>query len=110
MLSACKPHPTSLRSATFPKGEGFWESIARDGIAFPFGEGGWPQARRMRFTWHVELPERKRPFPAPYYTVSTMIFPLVYTQMSLAIFSAFPAISAAGRSVFSMRARAAARA
>ena len=44
------------------------------------------------------------------YTVSTMMFPLVYTQMSLAICRAFFAISAAPRSVLATRARAAARA
>ena len=33
------PHPSALRAATFPKGEGFGRT-AREDPAFPFGEGG----------------------------------------------------------------------
>ena len=36
-----RPHPSDLRSATFPRGEGFWIAAAlRVIIAFPSGEGG----------------------------------------------------------------------
>ena len=42
------PHPTSLRSATFPIGEGKAVERLRSKPAFPFGEGGLPLARRMR--------------------------------------------------------------
>ena len=87
------------------------------GSAFPFGEGGFSH-NRLRLcekTDEVDMAEwvyshqPPRPFHTRH-TVSTMMFPLVYTQMSLAISSALRAMSVAERSVLPIKARGAARA
>ena len=35
-------------SGTFPRGEGWFTAQPLNSLAFPYGEGGLPQARRMR--------------------------------------------------------------
>ena len=48
-------------SGTFPKGEGWFTAQPLNSLAFPYGEGGLPQARRMRsFAPKISLMLRKR--------------------------------------------------